>query len=319
MRLLAVRANTTAKEGKENDARVIVKCARPVLAIHGGAGNAPANPGALAEREREIELALTVGWQILASGGKALDAVEEAVKSMERSGCFNAGRGADIDASGSVTLDAAIMDGTTRAAGAVAAVATVESAIAAARCVMDRTPHVLLVGPGADAFARAAGIPQASPTYFLGARLGVARESTPGTVGAVALDVAGHLAAATSTGGLSGKLPGRVGDSALVGAGTWADGACAVSATGRGEFFIRTAFAHRVTCGMSLLGLTLEEAARRALADVVTLAGSGAAAGGCIAVGQDGSLTMPFATPLMYRGVVDGSGPRVASMPKLLS
>jgi beta-aspartyl-peptidase (threonine type) len=267
-------------------------------------------------REGEIAVALKTGWAVLSSGGRALDAVEQAVASMERSGFFNAGRGADPDASGIVTLDAAIMDGVTRAAGAVGAVAKLATAIAAARLVMDRTQHVLLVGPAADDFALAAGVAPAQPGYFLNAGGGTAREPAPGTVGAVALDGAGHLAAATSTGGLSGKLPGRVGDSAIVGGGTWADESCAVSATGRGEFFIRTAFAHRVASGMLHLALPLDEAVRRALADVVALAGSGAAAGGCIAIARNGEIAMPFSTAFMYRGMIDTAGiPRVAVLP----
>jgi beta-aspartyl-peptidase (threonine type) len=288
----------------------------PILAVHGGAGTAPTQGEAHAARERALIAALGAGWTVLASGGRALDAVEQAVASMERSGRFNAGRGAVVDASGAATLDAAIMDGATRAAGSVGAVGRIATAVSAARLVMDRTHHVLLVGAAADDFALAAGVAPATAGFFLNVGGGSASEAVPGTVGAVALDSAGQLAAATATGGLSGKLSGRVGDSAVVGAGTWADAYCAVSATGRGEFFIRTAFAHGVACGMSGLGLPLAEAARRALADVVALAGNGAAGGGCIAVARDGTVTMPFSTPSMYRGIVDGSGaPRVAALP----
>jgi beta-aspartyl-peptidase (threonine type) len=166
-----------------------------------------------------------------------------------------------------------------------------------------------LAGPAADAFALEAGAPEAPPGYFLRATTGGAA-ALPGTVGAVALDRAGRLAAATATGGLLGKLPGRIGDSPLIGAGTWADGRCAVSATGAGEYFIRAAFAHRVACGVSLLELPIAEAARRALADVVALGG----AGGCIALDAGGVVTMPFSTPVMYRGVIHASGtPRVAT------
>ena len=289
---------------------------RPRLAVHGGAGNVQGDASARAARERELAVALKAGWAVLSSGGRALDAVERAVTSMERSGCFNAGRGAEPDASGIVTLDAAIMDGATRAAGAVGAVAKLASAITAARIVMDRTQHVLLVGPAADDFALAAGVAPAPPGYFSHAARGAPHEPLPGTVGAVAVDRVGHLAAATSTGGLSGKLPGRVGDSAIVGGGTWADESCAVSATGRGEFVVRTAFAHQVSCGIFHLALPLAEAVRRALADVVSLAGSGAAAGGCIAIARDGEIAMPFSTAAMYRGIIDAAGtPRVATLP----
>jgi beta-aspartyl-peptidase (threonine type) len=271
------------------------------LAIHGGAGQPPAGGDeARAAAERALGEALRAGWAILAAGGPALDAVEAAVALMEASGCFNAGRGAVADRDGGVSLDATIMDGATRATGAVAAVEKVTSAIAAARRVMERTPHVLLAGPGGDAFALAEGVPAASPGYFL-RRPAVA--ATPGTVGAVALDADGRLAAATATGGIAGKLPGRVGDSAVPGAGTWADGACAVSATGTGEMFIRAAFAHQIAWRVGRAAEPLAEAARRALEEVRALGG----AGGCVAVDAAGNVAMPFSTPVMYRGVIGGS------------
>jgi beta-aspartyl-peptidase (threonine type) len=288
---------------------------RRVLAIHGGAGQPPAGGDeARAAAERALGEALRAGWAILAAGGPALDAVEAAVASMEAGGCFNAGRGAVADRDGGVTLDATIMDGSTRATGAVAAVEKVTSAIAAARRVMEATPHVLLAGAGADAFALAAGVPPAAPDYFL-RRPAVA--ATPGTVGAVALDGAGRLAAATA-GGIAGKLPGRVGDSAVPGAGTWADGACAISATGTGEMFIRAAFAHQIAWRVGRGAEPLAEAARRALDEVRALGG----AGGCVAVDAAGNVAMPFSTPVMYRGVIgdsDGAGdqpsPQIAMFP----
>jgi beta-aspartyl-peptidase (threonine type) len=281
---------------------------RVVLVAHGGAGAAPAHPEAQVEAEHALAAALGAGWTVLAGGGPALDAVETAVAAMEASGCFNAGRGAVPDRDGGVSLDAAIMDGPTRAAGAVAAVERLAGAIAAARLVMNTTPHVLLAGPGAEAFARAAGLASAPPDYFRRARA-----AASGTVGAVARDAAGRLAAATSTGGLTGKLPGRVGDSALIGAGTWADDRCAISATGWGEIFIRAAFAHDIAIGVGRLGLPLAAAARRSLDEVVALGGHG----GCIAVGGAGEIAMPFSTAVMYRGVVDGDGPpRIAVFPE---
>ena len=272
----------------------------PVLAVHGGAGDAPIDDAGRPDAERELVAALTAGWAILQAGGPALDAVEVAVASLERGGRFNAGRGAVPDREGGVSLDAAIMDGATRAAGAVAAVTGISDAIAAARRVMERSGHVLMAGPAADRFALEAGIPAAGPGTFLHGGI-----RTPGTVGAVARDGRGNLAAATSTGGIRGKLPGRVGDSALIGAGTWADRRCAVSATGMGELFIRSAFGHQVACALSMGGLTLGEAADRALADVVGLGGQG----GCIALDADGTVVMPFSTPVMYRGVIDIIGP----------
>jgi beta-aspartyl-peptidase (threonine type) len=272
----------------------------PVLAVHGGAGDAPIDDAGRADAERQLVAALSAGWAILQSGGPALDAVEVAVASLERGGRFNAGRGAVPDREGGVSLDAAIMDGATRAAGAVASVTAISDAIAAARRVMERSGHVLMAGPAADRFALEAGIPAAGPGTFLHGGI-----HTPGTVGAVARDGRGNLAAATSTGGVRGKRPGRVGDSALIGAGTWADRRCAVSATGMGELFIRSAFGHQVASALSLGGLTLAEAADRALADVVALGGQG----GCIALDADGTVVMPFSTPVMYRGVIDASGP----------
>ena len=281
---------------------------RVVLAIHGGAGGPPAEPDAQAEAERALAAALGAGWVVLGGGGAALDAVEVAVASMEASGCFNAGRGAVLNRDGGVSLDAAIVDGATRAAGAVAAVERLAGAIAAARLVMDRTPHVLVAGPGAESLALAAGLPAAPAGYFRRAPA-----AATGTVGAVARDAAGRLAAATSTGGITGKLPGRVGDSAVIGAGTWADDRCAISATGWGEYFIRTAFAHDIAVGVGRLGLSLGEAARQALDGVVALGGHG----GCIAVGAAGEVVLPFSTAVMYRGVIDGDGPpRVAVFPE---
>jgi beta-aspartyl-peptidase (threonine type) len=278
-----------------------------VLVVHGGAGKAADNEADRREGERALAAALAAGWAILRAGGPSLDAVEVAVAHMEASGCFNAGRGAVADRDGGVSLDATIADGRTRTVGAVAAVTRVASAIAAARLVKERTTHVLLAGPAADAFALRAGALPAAPGTFLRARA-----SEAGTVGAVARDAAGALAAATSTGGLAGKLPGRVGDSALLGAGTWADDRCAVSATGSGEHFIRAAFASDVARSVARLGLSLDAAVTRGLAEVVALGGHG----GCVALDDAGNVAMPFSTAAMYRGLVDGDGPpRVASLP----
>lgn len=272
----------------------------PVLAIHGGAGEPPTDEAARAAAERALAAALRAGWAVLAAGGAALDAVERAVAAMEQSGVFNAGRGAVADRNGGISLDATIMNGRTRAAGAVAGVTRVGNAIAAARLVMDRTSHVLLIGPAADELAIAGGVPEVARGYFI-----KPAAPSPGTVGAVGRDASGQLAAATSTGGIRGKLPGRVGDSAVVGAGTWADARCAVSATGTGELFIRAAFGHEVAAGMARSGLTLVDAVDAALADVTSLGGRG----GCVAVDADGLVVMPFTTAVMYRGVVEGEDP----------
>lgn len=296
-----------------------------VMAVHGGASTYP--PG---EPEREaaclaaLRESLAAGAAILGCGGTALDAVEAAVRCLESCEDLNAGRGSTLSAAGEVEMDAAIADGAGRRAGAVAAVRRLVHPVTAARAVLDHGAHVLLVGEAADRFGAERGLERAEPDFFVTPRTRAlwerARREGPGrgaedatgpeTVGAVALDAAGHLAAATSTGGLAGKLPGRVSDSALVGAGTWADDAtCAVSATGRGELFIRSAFAHEVDALLRLAGRSLAEACGEALARVTALGG----AGGCVAVDRGGEVAMPFTTPGMLCGSLrSGGGPYVA-------
>jgi len=265
------------------------------LAVHGGAGTPPKD---LPASRIALAAAVRAGRTVLSAGGPALDAVCAAVRVLEASGCFNAGRGAVRDTSGQITLDAALMAGHTRRAGAVACVQNLCSPIHAARLVMERTRHVLLVGAGADAFARSQGAVEAPPDWFVAPQLKAAH----GTVGAVARDLFGHCAAATSTGGIDDKAPGRVGDAPLIGAGTWADGRCAVSATGLGEFFIRSAFAHRLAVEVER-GQPLHHAGATALADMVSLGGEG----GAIAVGGDASW-LDFSTVAMARGWLDASG-----------
>lgn len=227
---------------------------------------------------------------------------------------FNAGRGAVLTAAGSVELDAAVADGRAARAGAVAAVSAVRNPVLAAKMVMERTPHVLVVGGGADALARQEGLDIESAEWFVTSRrrdelttfLQSGSEPTAalGTVGAVALDADGHLAAATSSGGTTGQLPGRVGDTPLLGAGTWADDrTCAVSATGLGEAFVLSAFAHEVDALLRLHGLDLDAACRQALELIVARGGTG----GCIAVGRDATLAMPFTSRSMFRGWADGT------------
>jgi isoaspartyl peptidase/L-asparaginase-like protein (Ntn-hydrolase superfamily) len=236
--------------------------------------------------------------------------VVEAVAVLEDHPLFNAGRGSALTAKGRVEMDASVMDGATRAAGGVACVRTVRSPVRLARLVLERTPHVLLVGAGAEAFARAQGLPRVDPAWFVvpeqrerlrRARRRARRSEPPGhgTVGAVARDAAGHLAAATSTGGLVNQLPGRVGDSPIAGAGTWADDAsCAVSATGAGEALIRVAFGHELDAGMRLGGLTLDEAVHAALARLAALGANG----GCIALAREGAPVLSFTSAAMWRG-----------------
>ena len=234
----------------------------------------------------------------------ALDAVVAAVASLEDDEAFNAGRGSALTAAGTVEHDASVMDGATGRAGAVACICGPRNPVEAARAVMDTTPHALLVGEGAEAVARAAGLPFEEPEWFVTERRQAelaAAGGTPtaafGTVGAVALDGDGRLAAATSTGGMTGQAVGRVGDSPVIGAGTWADGRVAVSGTGHGESFIRRAFAHEVAAQVRLAGRDLGAACQGALADL---------SGGCIAVSAGGEVAMPFTTAGMYRGWIDG-------------
>ncbi|NNF26291.1 MAG: hypothetical protein HKN73_03590, partial [Gemmatimonadetes bacterium] len=264
------------------------------LAIHGGVGTLPPSRMSkelLADYEAALAASLAAGHGALAGGGSATDAVVEAVCSMEDSPLFNAGRGSNLDERGIATMDASIMRGEDRASGAVAALESIRNPVRAARLVMEESPHVFLIAPGAEAFARGRGLPTEPPDYFVTERrlndlerarsrrsarpnvlgesaLGEERTGGPedgvgsntGTVGAVALDRSGGLAAATSTGGMANKTWGRVGDTPIIGAGTYASETCAVSCTGWGERFIERAVAHQVHARMELAGATLEEA-----------------------------------------------------------
>jgi beta-aspartyl-peptidase (threonine type) len=291
------------------------------IAIHGGAGSMDPQTmpeTAQAEHLSALEAAREAGVAILAAGGSALDAVVAAVEVLEDDPRFNAGRGAVFTYHGTTELDAAIMDGATRAAGAVAAATHTRSPVRLARAVMEASPHVFLSGPGADEFSREQGLEQVDPDWFGTAerwrqlqelkakKLGwYDVDLKYGTVGAVAVDGAGHVAAATSTGGLTGKRWGRIGDSPLIGAGTYADDrACAVSATGAGEFFIRTSAAHEIGARMRLLGETAQAAADAVIAEIGALGGSG----GVIVAAPDGSTAFAFNTPGMYRARADSNG-----------
>jgi L-asparaginase / beta-aspartyl-peptidase len=302
----------------------VTRLAEPLLAVHGGAGALEAGGPASAEQaeaRRAIGEALAAGMARLRAGGAALDAVVEAVAVLEDHPRFNAGRGSALTAKGRVEMDASVMDGAARAAGGVACVRGVRNPVRLARLVLERTPHVLLAGPGAEAFARAQGAACEAPDWFVmpaqrerlrRARRRARAQAPPGhgTVGAVARDAAGHLAAATSTGGIVNQLPGRVGDSPLAGAGTWADDAtCAVSATGPGEALLRAAFAHEVDAGLRLGGLALADAVRAALARL-------GAAAGCIALARAGAPVLAFTTPAMWRGwLAAGGEAHVALLP----
>ncbi|MDE2138237.1 MAG: isoaspartyl peptidase/L-asparaginase [Gammaproteobacteria bacterium] len=292
------------------------------IAIHGGAG---AVPRASLSPERELqyraglEAALDGGYAVLERGGSSLDAVTAAVRLLEDDPAFNAGRGAALTREGAAELDAAIMDGREQRAGAVAAVRHVKNPVELARRVMEKSRHVLLVGPGAEEFALEEGIALMPNLYFRtperisqleheqrGERVSDLVPPGKGTVGAVARDRDGNLAAATSTGGMTNKRPGRVGDSPIIGAGTYAkNGVCAVSATGHGEYFIRAVAAHHVCAAVEYRGLTLELAMRELLDDILRGLGGD---GGLIGVDRDGHVVMQFSTEGMYRGARDSSG-----------
>ena len=272
------------------------------LVLHGGAG-------ALRERDYGSELAhmrglIEAGRDRLEAGATALDVATETVQALEASGMYVAGRGASPNSAGKFELDASIMDGSTRRAGAVAALEGYASPIRAARAVMERTPHVMLAGAGAAAFAGEQGLERVDPSWFTPVRAAAAAAHTTGTVGCVALDETGAIAAATSTGGTHGKLYGRVGDSPIVGAGVWADERVGVSCTGGGEYFIRAAAAAQVAFRMKLADQGLAEAAAAALADVRAVGGDG----GLIALSAQGEITMPYNTAGMKRAALYPDG-----------
>ena len=278
------------------------------ILVHGGAGTAAPDDDAARAKAGCLEAA-RAGLAVLARGGSALDAVEAAVRRLEDDPAFNAGLGSALNADGEVALDASIMDGATLGAGAVAAVKTFKNPVTLARAVMEKSPHLLLVGAGAQQFGRSVGLDEVDPASLVTpkARLRFERKSpgsSHGTVGAVAVDDAGHVAAATSTGGTSRKLPGRVGDSPLIGCGTYADDRLgAASATGLGEAIIRVTLTRHV---LDLVGTGLDptEAARRAVGTLARVGGSG----GLIVVAPDGRLGWFFDTQRMAYGWIDRDG-----------
>ncbi len=317
---------------------------KTAIAIHGGAGTilrTQMTPVLEKEYRGGLETALRIGWNILAKGGSSLDAVEAAVVSLEDFPLFNAGRGSVFTHDGEQEMDASIMDGSRLKAGCVAFVKNIKNPVSLARLVMERTEHVLLAGDGANQFAEQHHVETAPDEYFftehrwlqLQEAIAAGRvqldhaESEPGaiatgpnaasskpigTVGAVACDQNGHLAAATSTGGMTNKKFGRVGDTAIIGAGTYADETCAVSCTGHGEYFMLASTAHDVAARMKYKGLSLEDAAREAIERLTQINGEG----GLIAVDSFGNVTLPFNSDGMYRGAIQQDGQLTVSIYK---
>jgi len=311
-----------------------------VIVIHGGAGvieRARMTPAREASYRAGLAAALDAGYAVLERGGSSLDAVGAAVRTMEDDPQFNAGRGAVLNHDGICELDAAIMDGSGPRAGAVAGVHHVRNPIDLARLVMDKSPHVLLAGEGAEEFALAQGVVLVPESYFITPgrvreleeekRAAAGQEPTAplplrpspspapprgmGTVGAVALDREGRLAAATSTGGLTNKLYGRIGDTPIIGAGTYADESCAVSGTGQGEFYIRQVVAYDICAMVRYQHLPLAQAVDTMIHEKLRRTGG---EGGVIALDRDGNYAMDFNSAGMHRGVRDSRGHREIAM-----
>lgn len=284
------------------------------LALHGGAGAKLGEDYAIVEAH--LSKLTAIGEDMLRKGASSLDVVEKMVSELELSGLYVAGKGSAPNQAGQVELDASIMDGATRQAGSVAVIKDVQNPIAVARAVMDHSASVMLAGDGANAFAADQGLAAVDdPASYYVLPLGVSkddisvREMHHGTVGAVALDMRGNLAAATSTGGVFGKPEGRVGDTPIIGLGTWADQDIAISCTGTGEYFIRSGGALTIANRFKLAGDTLEEAVWNMLEDVGTLGGDG----GAIAVSKTGEIAMLFNSDGMKRASISSTSPAVST------
>lgn len=307
-----------------------VHATTPVLVIHGGSGVIKRDMSPAKEKAVRAALsqALQAGYAQLKNGKAAMDAVTVAIVVLEDDPNFNAGKGSVFTHDGKNELDAAVMDGYSLKAGSIAGVHRVKNPILLARAVMDKSPHVMLIGDGAEQFAKEAGITLVDPSYFrteerwqqLQKALKEDKAAKPhadeetakhfGTVGAVALDTFGHLAAGTSTGGMTDKRYGRVGDSPLIGAGTYANSGCAVSGTGWGEFYIRTVAAHEICMRVTQMRVPLRRAAAEVINQEIPSMGGN---GGAIALDADGNVVMPFNTDGMYRGWIGADGvPHVA-------
>lgn len=294
------------------------------IAIHGGAGTMPRaeiTPELEAQYRADLAQALDTGYGVLEKGGTSQDAAIAAVKILEDSPLFNAGKGAVFNRDGEVELDAGVMDGASRRAGSVAGLKHIKNPIELARLVMDKSPHVMLIGPGAEEFALDQGMTLVPNSYFhtekrreqleralKGDRMAAIKLNYFGTVGAVTRDKQGNLFAATSTGGMTGKIPGRVGDSPHIGAGTYANNeTCAVSATGHGEFFIRSVVAYDIHALMDYKEMSLDKAVNEVVQRKLKLM---KAEGGVIAIDSDGHIVMSFNTEGMFRGARDSAGRR---------
>jgi L-asparaginase / beta-aspartyl-peptidase len=286
------------------------------IVIHGGAGvitREKMTPELDKEYRESLSAAMNVGKKILSEGGSALDAVEKTINMMEDNPLFNAGKGAVFTHDGKNELDAAIMDGSNLAAGAVAGVSDIKNPITAARCVMTKSVHVMLSGAGASQFAKEQGLEIVPPSYFYTEKRynelqEILKKEKMGTVGCCALDKNGNLAAGTSTGGMANKKYNRIGDSPIIGAGTYANNAtCAVSGTGHGEFFIRWTVAHDISALMEYKGLSLKDASELVINGKLVKAGG---SGGVICVDKSGNISMPFNSEGMFRGfaTADGKG-----------
>lgn len=296
------------------------------IVIHGGAGKivkGSMSPEREAEYTAKLNEVLATGYKILSEGGSSLDAVQSVIKLMEDSPLFNAGKGAVLTEKGVAELDASIMDGKTLAAGAVAGIKHVKSPITLARLVMEKSPHVMMIGDGAEEFAKQNDLEMVENEYFItkerweSYQKALKREEEKkkiekhGTVGAVALDKSGNIAAGTSTGGMMMKKFGRVGDAPIIGAGTYANNnTCGVSATGHGEYFIRIGVAKDISSLMEYKGMKLEDASEAVIKKVGNLGGTG----GVIALDKNGNVAMPFNTEGMYRGYYMSGGKPVVLM-----
>jgi beta-aspartyl-peptidase (threonine type) len=282
----------------------------PVIVIHGGAGNISKEemtPQIEKEYRKVIEMALRQGYFILAKGGSNLLAIETSLKIMENSRLFNAGKGSVLNYEGNIEMDAAIMDGKNLEAGAIAGVSHVKNPISAALKVMEKSGHVMLIKEGAEIFAKEQGLELVDSSYFIPYKnFNELKNKKSGTVGALALDAYGNIAAGTSTGGISNKKYGRVGDSPIIGAGTYANNStCAVSCTGVGEYFMRCVAAYDVSALMEYKKFTVQEAAEYVINNRISkLNGKG----GLIAIDREGNVAMPFNTKAMFRGVMNKEG-----------